>query len=250
MDIRDKTVDAIILKAKDYKENDKLLIYYSLEHGKGAAIARGAGKPGGSLRSIAQPFSRVSLTLSAAKGGLSYVNQGMPVTSFITLDASLSTIAYASYIGELVDISVHDHRPSVDLFALLLAVFSMIKLDDDHQRTARLFELRLLKELGLLPDLSECAECGRRLIGADFRLSPRQGRLLCLSCAKDDPAPVLCAGAVQTMKKLLNTDLVKLASIKINNQLMKEIEASLTYFMDYHMDFTSKAKRVLKQLLD
>ena len=250
MDIRDKTIDAIVLKSKDYKEHDKLLIYYSLEHGKGAAIARGAGKPGGSLRSIAQPFSRVSLTLSPARGGLSYVSQGMPQTSFITLDADLSAIAYASYFSELVDIAIGDHRPSEDLFALLLTVFSLLKLDDDHQRTARFFELRLLAELGLLPQLENCDECNRGLTGGSFRLSPSVGALLCASCGKDDPAPLLCAGSVQTMRQLLLTSLVRLPSIKVNSQLMSEIEIALTYFLDYHVDYTSKAKRVLKQLLD
>ena len=57
MDIRDTTIDAIILKARDYKEQDKLLTYFALESGKGIAIARGAAKPGGKLRNIAQPFA-------------------------------------------------------------------------------------------------------------------------------------------------------------------------------------------------
>ena len=46
MDIRDTTIDAIILKSRDYREQDKLLTYFALETGKGVAIARGAAKPG------------------------------------------------------------------------------------------------------------------------------------------------------------------------------------------------------------
>ena len=57
MDIRDTTIDAIILKARDYKEQDKLLTYFALESGKGVAIARGAAKPGASYAILLSLFA-------------------------------------------------------------------------------------------------------------------------------------------------------------------------------------------------
>jgi len=250
MDIRDTTIDAIILKSRDYKEQDKLLTYFSLEKGKGAAVARGAAKPGGSLRNIAQPFCRVSLTLSPARNSLSYISQGLPDTSYVSLDASLSAIAYASYISELTDISMPERRPSADFFALLLATFSLLKLDANYSRTARFFELRLIREMGLMPDLTCCGNCGRTIRGGSFRLSPKAGALLCAACGTGDTAPLLCAGAVQTMRRLLDTSLVRLTSIRIFDSLMNEMERSLTFFLDYHLDYSIKAKSVLQQLLD
>ena len=250
MDIRDTTVDAIILKARDYKEQDKLLTYFSLESGKGVAIARGAAKPGGKLRSIAQPFCRVSLTLSPTKGGVAYVSQGLPQNSFISLDADLSAIAYAAYFSELADISMPERRPSQSFFALLLTVFSLLKMDDDHARTARYFELRLLQELGLLPDLDVCASCGRGLMGGSFYLSPQSGGLLCAACGSGDSAPLLCAGAIQTMRRLLASPLVRLPSIRISKAMMAEIDNALAYYLAYHLEYSSKAKRILQQLLD
>ncbi|MBQ1501054.1 MAG: DNA repair protein RecO [Firmicutes bacterium] len=250
MDIRDTTIDAIILKARNYKEQDKLLTYFSLEQGKGVAIARGACKPGASLSGVAQPFVRASLTLGPPKGGVSYVTQAMPDTSFITLDSPLGAIAYASYFSELTDLALPERRPSPDFFALLLTVFTMLKMDDDTERTARYFELALLAELGLLPSLDSCAGCGRSLRDGQFRLSPKRGALLCYGCGGDDPAPPLCAGTVLTMKRLLEAPISKLASIKISPAIMKEMEAACSYFLDYHLDYSAKAKKVLHQLLD
>ena len=250
MDIRDTTIDAIILKSRDYREQDKLLTYFALETGKGVAIARGAAKPGGKLRNIAQPFCRVSLTLSRPKGGVSFISQGLPQSSFVSVDADLSAIVYASYISELSDIAMPEHRPSPRFFALLLTVFSLLKMDDDHARTARYFELRFLQELGLLPDISACDHCGRALMGGSFHLSPKAGGLLCATCGVGDGSPLICAGAVQTMRRLVDSPLVRIPSIGISAPLMAEIESALTYYLDYHLEYSSKARRILQQLLD
>lgn len=250
MDIRDITVDAVVLKARDYKEQDKLLTYFALETGKGVAIARGAAKPSGKLRSIAQPFCRVSLTLSPPKGGVAFVSQGLQQNSFIGVGADLSALAYASYISELTDLAVPEHRPSPDFFALLLTVFSLLQMDDDHARTARYFELRLLQELGLLPDLTGCSCCGRSLMGGSFHLSPRAGGLLCAACGAGEAAPLICAGAVQTMRRLLEAPLVRLPAVRISRTMMEEIEQALAYYLDYHLEYSAKARRILQQLLD
>ena len=98
MDVRDTTIDAVIIKSRTYKEQDKLLTYFSLEQGKGLAIARGACKVSSGLGSIAQSFCRAHLTLTPPRNGVSYISQAMPETSFITLDAGLTAMAYASYI--------------------------------------------------------------------------------------------------------------------------------------------------------
>jgi DNA repair protein RecO (recombination protein O) len=250
MDIRDTTVDAIVLKVRDYKEYDKLITYFALESGKALAIARGAARPGGSLRSIAQPFCRCRLTLSLSKGSIAYINSAVPTGSFLSLDADLSGIAYCSYIAELADIAMPENRPSAQFFALLLAAFSLIKLDGDHARTARFFEVRLLAELGLLPELGHCSSCSRSLIGGVFCLSAAKGALLCRSCGRDDAAPSLSAGAVQTIRRLAEAPLTKIASIKINAPLMEEIEAALDCFLHYHLEYNSKAKVILRQLLE
>ncbi|NLF80248.1 MAG: DNA repair protein RecO [Clostridia bacterium] len=250
MDLRDQNIDAIILKARDYKEQDKLLTYFSLESGKGVAVARGAMKPGGSLRNIAQPFCRVSLTLSPPRGGIAYINQGLPAASFISLDAKLEAIAYAAYISELADAAMPERRPSANFFGLLLAVFSLLKMDTDVLRTARFFELRLLAELGLLPNMAGCQECGRGLPAGNFFLSPQAGSLLCQGCGGADAAPRLSAGAVQTMRQLAAQPFSRIPSIKISAAIMAEMEQALGYFLDYHLEYSPKARRILRQLLD
>ena len=57
MDTRSRRVQALILKSRDYREQDKLLHVASAEYGVELAIARGARKAGGSLRGLSQPIA-------------------------------------------------------------------------------------------------------------------------------------------------------------------------------------------------
>lgn len=250
MDTRDTTVDAIVLKVRDYKEQDKLLTFFGLQTGKATAIARGAAKPDGSLRAVAQPFCRAKLTLTPPKGGISYISAGQAEGSFISLGADLASIAYAAYISELADIAMPDNRRSENFFALLLAIFSLLKMHDQHATTARFFEVRLLAELGLLPELDKCDNCGRSIYGSSFHLSADKGALLCASCGQLDSSPLISAGSVLTLRRLAEVPFSKMPSIKISGELMEELEAALGFFLDYHLDYSTKAKKVLHQLLD
>ena len=64
----EKKTTAFVLRAVDYKENDKLLTLLSAEHGKITANLRGAKKPNAKLKFAAQPFSLVEFVL-AERGG-------------------------------------------------------------------------------------------------------------------------------------------------------------------------------------
>jgi len=81
-------------------------------------------------------------------------------------------------------------------------------------------------------------------------LAPQAGALLCQKCGEAVAAPPLCAGAVQSMRQLASLPLTRIPSVKISAVMMEEIEHSLAHFLDYHLDYSSKAKRILSQLLD
>ena len=215
MDIRNRRVRALILKSAPYREQDRLLDIFSLEGGRERIIAKGAEKLASSLRAVSQAYSQAELLLTPPRGGLSFLAGGSPVQSFLSPSGGLERYAAAAYIAELALAALPERRPGEALYGLLLAAFSLLKMDDDFSRTLRLFELRLLRELGLLPETQACGRCGARLRGEGFILSPRAGQLLCPSCGQEESGPSLSAGAVLTMNKLLTLALDKLPGLKL-----------------------------------
>lgn len=249
MDIRNRAAEGIILRCRDYREQDKLLTLITVA-GPERLIARGARKPGGSLRAVAQPYTRAALLLTPPKSGVSFLSEGQTLETYLRLDDDLTRFAYAAYLAELLLTVWPEGKAQPALYYLAQAAYSLLKLDDDLPRMARFFELRLLKELGWLPELECCAGCGRSLIGGSFQLSPERGALLCLSCGAGGQQPVLSAGGVETMRRLLAAPLTKITGIRFSPRIGDELDQALTYYLEYHLDYRSRVRRVLTELLD
>ena len=52
----DYKTDALVLRASDYGENDKIVTLFSLQYGKISAALKGVKKAGAKLKFAAQPF--------------------------------------------------------------------------------------------------------------------------------------------------------------------------------------------------
>lgn len=260
VDVRDRTYEALVLRARDWREQDRLLTLVSEDGGPETVISRGAKKPGSTLAACSQPFCRATVTLSPAKNGVSFLKEGRQEESYLPAGGDVERFAYLSYFSELLLAGWPENRPEPGLFALARAAFLMIKLDDDLSRTARFFELRFLDQLGLLPDLSACAACGQSPASSDprrFLLTPQRGQLLCESCARysratDDAIPnlpLLSPGALRYMTGLLTAPLSRLSRLRLPPTLNREIEQALEPYLAYHLDYAGRAKAVLKELL-
>ena len=252
MDIRNQSLEAIILKARGYREQDQLLTVVSVENGPESVLARGARKAESPLRSVCQPYSRACLLLTPAKGGLRFLAEGSPRESYILPESSLSAFAYAAYLAELLLAAWPPQKPAPELYYLAQAAFSLLKLDEDHARTARFFELRLLASLGWLPPadaLRSCSCCGQAPAGRRFRLSPQQGALLCEACSQGDGAPLISAGAALSLHRLLTLPLPRIPAIRLRGAVADELEQALEYYLRYHLEYAAKAKRLLASLL-
>lgn len=243
-------LQAIVLRNQDYKEHDKLVRLFSLEQGRLTALAKGAGRPTGALRGLAMPFTQVNLTLARGRGSLDTITQGEVERPFISLRQDLSKIAYASYMAELTGMALPEGKISREVFMLLLAAYSLLDMDAEPYLAARFFELRLLNAIGLAPRLSACISCGRGVRDGRFVLSPARGGLLCLSCA-DEPAPAvaLSPGTVLTMRHILEGSISRLPQLKVGAAARAEMEQTLTAYLNYHLEQSSKARAMLKSLL-
>ncbi len=243
---------AIILRSRIYKEHDKLLDIFSLSQGRTTILAKGAAKPNGGLRALAQPFSLAELTLVKGKG-FDILTQGLVTTSFMSLKQDLAKIAYASYFSELILSALPPEKPVPELFAAILAAFSIMDISDNNQLAARYLELQLLKGLGISPYLDDCYICGRTISNSQFFLSGAKGGIVCASCLGEgwlikNLDLMISPGAIMTMRRILDSPLSKLPQIKISRQINKELESGLEQYLAYFLENTSKAKAIFKSL--
>ncbi|MEL7564939.1 MAG: DNA repair protein RecO [Dehalobacterium sp.] len=242
------SVDAIIIRTRDYGEADKILTLYTKEYGKIQAIAKGVRKPVSRLRGGVQMFAHAKLLLYRGKT-LDTVSQGENIEAFGGLQDDLVKLAYASYLVELLEIAVPDREPNEKLFFTTLISLGLL-LGDDPELVCRMYEVRLLYLLGYYPYLKECMNCRRSLGTGVFFLSPERGGIVCPSCSGNrGKEGEVSSGTILTMQKLLTVDIRQLFRLKISKGMREELETALENYLEYYLDKAVKAKKVLKSLI-
>ena len=198
----DKKTTAFVLRASDYKENDKLLTLLCAEYGKITASLRGAKKPNAKLKFASQPFSLIEFVLSE-RGGYHTVTQAQAADMFYPLRADVNKFYAASAMAQLVLSSVQEGSAEPLLFSLVGEAFKNLCYE---KTDARLLLIRFLMDalqiLGVGAGFSFCATCNEEVVGATF-FSFDSGAVFCEKCApkaavllKTEVSDLLCA--VQT----------------------------------------------------
>jgi DNA repair protein RecO (recombination protein O) len=250
MDIRSITSDTIVLRGRDYGEADRILILLTKDMGKIPVIAKSVRKSNSKLKASTQLFSYSRLNINKSKRStLGVVTQGETINGMMRLREDLTKIACASYIGEMIDLTIPDYKPNQQIFLLTLTSFSLLEKINDPYLLLRFFDLRLLAILGYRPRLDKCVKCGRSCLNGDFVLSPYRGGIVCQSCRGFEKGIPVSGGTIAVMGRLLTWDLRRIFGLKLNDDLKKELDKALYYYMDYHLEKSAKAREALYRYL-
>ena len=150
---------AYVLHRYDWSESSLILDLFTRDQGRLAVIAKGAKRPYSQLRSVLLPFQRIQVSLGRAPktdaaGAPSSEVQTLRAAEWAGGAAMLTGAALFSgfYLNELLMklLARGDAHPA--LFDVYAGTLSGLGANDEA--ALRAFEVALLKEIGLLPDLS------------------------------------------------------------------------------------------------
>lgn len=172
---------AFVLHRYDWSESSLILDLFTRTQGRVAVAARGARKPHSNLRAVLLPFQRVNVSLGRLPGGEGAGEvQTLRQAEWGGGAAMLTGAALFSgfYLNELLMklLARHDPHPALfDAYALTLPLLGPGE-DARTQSALRAFELTLLQEIGLLPDLSVATQTQQPLAAAaSYALRPESG---------------------------------------------------------------------------
>ena len=173
---------AYVLHRYDWSESSLILDLFTREQGRLAVAAKGAKRPYSQLRSVLLPFQRITVSLGklAAQGEGASDVQTLRGAEWAGGAAMLTGAALFSgfYLNELLMKLLARHDPHEMLFDAYAATLTELAASDETQAQAalRAFELTLLQEIGLLPDLSLVTQTQQpvRLEGT-YALRPETG---------------------------------------------------------------------------
>ncbi len=156
--VRQAPLAAYVLHRYDWSESSLILDVFTREQGRVAVVAKGAKKPFSQLRSVLLPFQRIQVTLGRPPSGDEVREVDTLRAAEWTGGAAMLTGAAlfsGFYLNELLMKLLARHDPHPALFDAYAATVAALGGADeaDAQAVLRAFELVLLKEIGLLPDL-------------------------------------------------------------------------------------------------
>jgi len=175
---------ALVLRAAEIKENDRLITALTEELGVVRAFANGAKRPKSPLHGACQPFAHGELELTRRRD--TYVVTGAQARGvfFEGLASDLSRLALAGYFGALCGELAPKEEPAPEHLRLVLNALHFLSAGLRPQWLLKaVVELRLLCLAGYMPDLEargERQEAGLYLDCARGVLVPDagQGRVL------------------------------------------------------------------------
>ena len=150
---------AVVIGAMDYREADRIVTLFTLEHGKVRGIARGARKSRRRFGASLELFARVRARLQLRDGLSSLVDADLE-TIYPGIRQDLPRIALAGYCCELVDHFLPDGMPNARLFRLLVTLLEHLDQAAAGPADRRFFEMNLLNILGYRPPIDACPACG------------------------------------------------------------------------------------------
>ena len=150
---------AFVLHQWDWSETSLILDLFTREHGRVAAVAKGAKRPYSQLRPVLMPFQRLLVQTNKPKGG-DAGESGADILSLRSAEyagagAALppSRLFSGFYLNELLMKQLARGDPHAALFDAYADTLLALAVAVDES-PLRAFELALLRHTGVLPDLA------------------------------------------------------------------------------------------------
>jgi DNA repair protein RecO (recombination protein O) len=233
---RSAALAAYVLHQYDWSESSLILDLFTREQGRIAVAAKGAKRPFSQLRGVLLPFQRLQVSLGREPPG----EDTREVHSLRAADWAgghpmLTGAALFSgfYLNELLMKLLARHDPHAALFDAYAGTVAALASGVDEagtQAALRAFELVLLREIGLLPDLGT-ETASHRPVRADRRY-------LVLADAgvvetADDNEATVSGAALSALEIALRADLTTLQGVAAG--ALAELRPLLRAQLHYHL---------------
>jgi len=241
--------EAIVLRHYPLSESSRIVVFFTLEHGKLRAAADGIKKPKNRLAGALEPFNRVRAEFWFREGkDLGKIRDAELISAFPGKALDLRRIYTCSYFTELINEIVQENQANHALFRLLSA---SLKAGTDALPTAalvRYFEIWALRLNGFLPDFTRCSACGKRVSDDGFFVWIESGEVRCQVCA-GDVGLHMSAKSVSALEKMMKLPPEGFMIDPFEQAAASELERFTQMLLGFNLEKRLKSWPLLREAL-
>ena len=224
------TVRGLVLRVKDYNDNDALLTLLTPDHGRLTVKARGLRRKNSPLIAPCQLLALGEYTLFEYRG-MYTVNEAHSVELFQGLRKDLLKLSLGTYFAQVAEVISQEDLPSPELLSLVLnCLFALSSMDLPEYKIKAAFELRCACLAGYTPDIYGCHRCGNT---QPDRFDVSAGTLECRNCRDHESSGLrmpLTPGALDAMRYLVSCDSKRLLGFEVSIETLELLsQISETY---------------------
>ncbi|HEY2664936.1 MAG TPA: DNA repair protein RecO [Candidatus Binataceae bacterium] len=191
----EESTPAIVLRARDYAESDRIVTLLTRDVGKISGIAKGAKSSRRRFERKLEPFSHVMLYFRRRPhGDLVFITRaesgGLPPHN---IDSDLKKIALGSYMLELVDAFTREEAEAAQAYTIICDGLCAMTQRAATSSLRQAFELKLLAWSGYALEFAQCRLCGRKpgpeTTSVAFVVA--EGGIVCRACRQNLAAPTI-----------------------------------------------------------
>jgi DNA repair protein RecO (recombination protein O) len=231
---------AIVLRAVNYGEADRIVTLLGRDTGRLSALARGARK---SQRRFAGGLSLCAFGSAAIRerpgADLVTLERFDATESYAALGSDVARMAHAAYAAELVGKLCAPRQVEPAVFDWLALFVRLLDGAGASAERLRVFEIGLLSGLGFGPVLDTCAACGggnfagRAVAEIAFRWDPDRGGAVCTFCARGGRP--LQPAVRQALMRLSRTALADAAAAALPADVNRDCREALLEIITHHV---------------
>jgi len=205
-----QSATGLILRTRPLTETSLIVNWLTPALGRVSTVARGARRAKSPFAGKLDLFYEADFTFSRSRRSELHTLREVSLRDLhAALRADLDYLRQASYAATLIEQTTETETPLPAIYELLRGFLAVLPQHSPQPRNIFAFELKLLSELGLRPDLSQS------------RLSP---------------------GANKLVADLLTADWPAIAELQANTAQARELRQFLHGFVIYHLGKIPKGR--------
>ncbi|CAK8053861.1 DNA repair protein RecO [Eupransor demetentiae] len=239
----------VVLYTRPYRDNDLLVRMLTQEAGLRTFLARGAKKNNSKLAAGVQPYTLNSFEgkLPKQQEGLGYLNSIQSSHYFRTVVEDLNISAYVALIAKLIDLSFEEGQPIEDWYDKFCQALEKLDQGLDPQIITNIFEIQLLKPLGVEPNLRADPIDGQ--MDGQFDYSEKYNGIIAENhYYLDDNRLHLDQKTIFYLRQFSQIKLSQINQIKISPATKRSLQKVIDYIYDQQVGLKPKEKVFIQSM--
>ena len=236
--MRQSDCTGYVIARRSLKDNDRIIVIFTLEQGKISLIAKGIKKPRAKLQAHTEPLVETRFSY-IGKGKLPTLVAARTQALNIFFEAKLEARLMALLITEVLDLITIEAQPNNTLYHCYKSSLEEIGRGSNVLLTATFALLGMMKYSGLAPDI-------RGIKGhSKYYFNMTDGRVA--SSKTNIDAIVISPDAVKLWSICTNYNISTCLRLKLENRTLVESLSLLLGYLQYSFDRKIKSIKVISE---